>query len=206
MTKYGMNTHISSLEVSSRPKTNITENSSPLITNHKLTGHNFLQWSQSVFMYICGRGKDEYLTGEVSIPTVTDPKYRTWKTENHMVMSWLINSMTTEVGENFLLYKTTKEIWDIARETYSSSKNTYEPKRGGGRIRGIKPLSTIQEAFSEVRREESRRKLMMIDNSSTLIVEGSALYTHYSSQDNKLRKGRPWCEHCKKPSHTKETC
>ena len=41
-------------------------------------------------------------------------------------MSWLINSMTTEVGENFLLYKTAKEIWDAARETYSSSENTSE--------------------------------------------------------------------------------
>ncbi|KAL5548964.1 hypothetical protein UlMin_004195 [Ulmus minor] len=108
MTKYDMNTQISSLEVSSRPETNITENSSPLIINHKLNGHNFLQWSQSVFMYICGRGKDEYLIGEVLIPAATNPKYRTWKIENHMVISWLINSMTTEVGENFLLYKIAK--------------------------------------------------------------------------------------------------
>ena len=47
---------------------------------------------------------------------------------------------------------------------------------------------------------------MMTDNSSTPIVEGSALYKHNYSQDNKLRKGRPWCEHYKKPSHTRETC
>ena len=41
-----------------------------------------------------------------------------------MVMSWLINSMTNKIGENCLLYRTTKEIWDAARETYSSSENT----------------------------------------------------------------------------------
>ncbi|KAL5565961.1 hypothetical protein UlMin_029125 [Ulmus minor] len=225
-------------------------------------------------MYICGKGKDEYLTGEISIPATTDSKYRTWKTENHMVMSWLINSMTTEVGESFLLYKTAKEIWETARETYSSSENTSElfeietrlhDLRQGeltvtqyfniltrywqqldmfeihswkcsndsvlykkiveqkrtfkfllglnkeldevrGRIMGSKPLPNIRDAFSEVRREESRKKLMMSDNLSTSTVEGSALYTHNSSQDNKSRKGRPWCEHCKKPGHTKETC
>ena len=77
-------------------------------------------------MYVCGKGKYEYLTDEISISEKSDPKYRIWKTENHMVMSWLINSMTTEVGENFLLYKTAKEIWDAARETYSSSENTSE--------------------------------------------------------------------------------
>ena len=54
------------------------------------------------------------------------PSFEPWKTENHMAMSWLINSMTNKIWENFLLYGTTKEIWDAARETYSSSENTSE--------------------------------------------------------------------------------
>jgi hypothetical protein len=37
-----------------------------------------------------------------------------------MVMSWLINSMTNKIGENFLLYETIKEIWEAVRETYST--------------------------------------------------------------------------------------
>ena len=43
-----------------------------------------------------------------------------------MVMSWLINSMNTDIGENFLFYGTAKEIWDAARETYSNYENTSE--------------------------------------------------------------------------------
>ena len=168
--------------------------------------------------------------------------------------------MTTEVGENFLIHKTAKEIWD-AREMYSSSENTselfkvetrlhdlrqedlnvtqyfniltgywqhldmfeiyswkclddsalykkiVEQKRTfkflvglnkdldevRGRIPAIKPLPTIWEAFSEDRREESQRKLMMKGYSSnTPTMEGSALYTQSSSQNqgNKLKKGR----------------
>ncbi|KAI3472122.1 hypothetical protein Pfo_029610 [Paulownia fortunei] len=128
MIKYDMNSQSSASEVSSRlaqtPSANIQESSSILITNHKLNGHNYLQWSQSVLMYNCGKRKDEYLTGEILIPEKSNSQYRTWKTENHMVMSWLINSMTTEVGENFLLYKTAQEIWNAARETYLSSENT----------------------------------------------------------------------------------
>ena len=78
----------------------------------------------SVLMYVCGKEKEEDLTDEISIPKKSDPKYRIWKKENHMIMSWLINSMKIEVVENFLLYKIAKEIWDAARDTYSSSKNT----------------------------------------------------------------------------------
>ena len=43
-----------------------------------------------------------------------------------MVMSWLINSMTNETGENFMYYKSAKEIWDAAKETYSNKDNTSE--------------------------------------------------------------------------------
>lgn len=41
-----------------------------------------------------------------------------------MVMSWLLISMTNETGENFMYYKTTKEIWDAVRETYANKDNT----------------------------------------------------------------------------------
>ncbi|RVW45860.1 hypothetical protein CK203_101141 [Vitis vinifera] len=160
-----------------------------IITRHKLNGHNYLQWSQSVLLFICGKGKDEYLTGEAVMPETTEPGFRKWKIENSMIMSWLINSMNNDIGENFLLFGTAKDIWDAAKETYSSSENTSElfqvesalhDFRQGeqsvtqyyntltrelddvrGRIMGIKPLPSLREAFSEVRREESRKKVMM---------------------------------------------
>ena len=96
------------------------------IIPHKLNGQNYLQWSQSMMMFISGRSKDEYLTENISKPDSTSAEYKTWRAENNMVMSWLINSMTTEIGENFLLYTTAKDIWDAARETFSSSENTAE--------------------------------------------------------------------------------
>ena len=77
-------------------------------------------------MFVCGKGRDDYLTDVAAPPNKDDAGYKSWKTENNMVMSWLINLMTNEIGENFLLYSTAKEIWDAARETYSSSENTTE--------------------------------------------------------------------------------
>ena len=43
-----------------------------------------------------------------------------------MVMFWLINSMTNEIGENFLLYNTAHDIWEAAKEAYSHVKNVSE--------------------------------------------------------------------------------
>ena len=50
-------------------------------------------------MYISGKRKDDYLTGEIVSLKAEDPHPRLWKTENNVVMSWLVNS--TEIGENF---------------------------------------------------------------------------------------------------------
>ncbi|RVW43701.1 hypothetical protein CK203_080512 [Vitis vinifera] len=120
----------SNSEVTSRPEAVHSGSASTTdgiilpITGHKLNGQNFIQWAQSVRIFICGKGKEEYLTGAIVQPKEDDPGYRTWKLENSMVMSWLINSMTNDIGENFMYYGTTKEIWDAVRETYSNIDNT----------------------------------------------------------------------------------
>ena len=75
-------------------------------------------------MFICGKGKDDYLTGSTTKPKETEPGFKAWKSKHNMVMSWLINSMTTEIGENFLLYNFAQEIWEATKEAYSHIENT----------------------------------------------------------------------------------
>ena len=63
-----------------------------------------------------------------------------------MVMSWLINSMTNETGENFMYYKSAKKIWDVAKETYSNKDNTSEVFEMEGTIHDLRQneLSMIE--------------------------------------------------------------
>ncbi|GAV70419.1 UBN2_3 domain-containing protein, partial [Cephalotus follicularis] len=175
-----------------------------------------------------GKGKEDYISGTTVPPDESSARYRTWKAENHMVMSWLLNSMTNEMGENLMYYQTAKVIWDATRETYSNKDNmsaifeikgilidltqgemtitdyfnalirywqqldmledikwhcpednqqykkilekeriykfllglNKELDEVRGRILSIKLLPSVCEVFSEVRREESRRKVM----------------------------------------------
>ena len=126
------NQNPSSSEMISSPKviitnqSGVTESSVQPITRHKLNGQNYLQWSQSIMLFICGKGKDDYLTGAVTTPSTEDSKYKVWKAENSMVMSWLVNSMSNDIGLDFMYYDTAKEIWDAAKETYSDKENTSE--------------------------------------------------------------------------------
>ena len=118
MTKYGVamksGEERSGSEVMSNPgAVNISNPCGPEgsilpITGHRLNGQNFIQWSQSVMLFVCGKGKEDYLTGAAAPPQPDDLKFKVWKLENSMVMSWLINSMTNETGENFMYYKPAK--------------------------------------------------------------------------------------------------
>ena len=75
-------------------------------------------------MFIWLKEKDDYLIDILAAPEVTDPKYKKWMAENNMSLSWLVNSMTMDIGENFLSFTTVKEIWDVVKETFSDTKIT----------------------------------------------------------------------------------
>ncbi|KAL7584880.1 uncharacterized protein LOC111901802 [Lactuca sativa] len=95
-----------------------------LPTAYKLNGQNYNLWSHSISIFIGGKGKEDYLSINLVQPDDKSPTYKKWKAENNMVMSWLLNSMTPEIGEQFMFYKTTSEIWEAARDTFSNQDNT----------------------------------------------------------------------------------
>ncbi|RVX14379.1 Retrovirus-related Pol polyprotein from transposon RE2 [Vitis vinifera] len=127
---FGMATNSSSstsdIIISSSSSSHQMETSHLPITTHKLNGQNYLQWSQSILMFVRGKEKDDYITGASAAPETTASTYKKWIAENNMVMSWLVNSMTADIGENFLSFDTAKEIWNTAKETFSDKENTSE--------------------------------------------------------------------------------
>ncbi|KAL6318088.1 hypothetical protein AAG906_035233 [Vitis piasezkii] len=98
-----------------------------------------------------------------------------------MIMSWHINSMNNDIVRKYLNFSVESTLHDFRQgeQHYSRLQHTHkkivEQKRllkfflglnrelddVRGRIMGIKPLPSLREAFSEVRREESRKKVMM---------------------------------------------
>ena len=88
---------------SSKLPTSNSHSHSVQITTIRLNENNFLRWSKFVRMYIRGRGKIGYLTGDTKEPVRTNPSYATWNAENSMIMAWLVNSMEEEISSNYVL-------------------------------------------------------------------------------------------------------
>ncbi|CAN1143679.1 hypothetical protein LINPERHAP2_LOCUS13722, partial [Linum perenne] len=175
-------------------------------------------------MYVRGRGKIGYLTGAAKKPEEGKPKFDVWDAENSMVMTWLVNSMTTEIGTNYLGYATANELWDDVNSTYSDMGNQSQFLVGlnaeldevRGRIIGRDPLPPIAEVFNEVRREETRRRVMLGSRKEVQPVEGSAFQAvsgllgpapeWYGVQRQRGHdpKAHLRCDFCGKRSHVRE--
>ncbi|RVW37306.1 Retrovirus-related Pol polyprotein from transposon RE2 [Vitis vinifera] len=249
---FGMATNSSSstsdIIISSSSSSHQMETSHLPIIAHKLNGQNYLQWSQSILMFIRGKEKDDYITGASAAPETTASTYKKWIAKNNMVMSWLVNSMTADIGENFLSFDTAKEIWDTEKETFSDKENTseiihiegilHDLRQGNltvteyfntltrlwrqldtfevhnwncvtdGRIMGVKPyLASERHSLKSVAKKVGKN-LMMGSHQQLNMAESSALKTQFAPFDNrqKIKGGRPWCDHYRKSGHSRETC
>ena len=65
-----------------------------------------------------------YLIGEVKKLKEGDEGYQIWRSENSLVLAWLLNSMEASIAKPHMFMKTAKEIWDSVRETYSDLGNS----------------------------------------------------------------------------------
>lgn len=63
-----------------------------------------------------------------------------------------------------------------------------------------------EDAFAEVRREEMRRKVMLVDESILSQSDTSALVSNKVLPTDQHAFKRPWCDHCHRPGHTKDKC
>ena len=63
--------------------------------------------------------------------------YETWFVENSMVMAWLINSMEPEISQGYILYTTTKKIWDTTNLMYSNLGNNFKLYELSAKARAI---------------------------------------------------------------------
>ncbi|KAI9157154.1 hypothetical protein LWI28_017628 [Acer negundo] len=78
-------------------------------------------------MYIRGRGKIGYLTGEKAEPNAKDSAHATWDGKNSMVMAWLVNAMEEDINANYLGYSNAKDMWDNLNQMYSDLGPIPEP-------------------------------------------------------------------------------
>lgn len=130
-----------------------SDHHSVAITAFKLNGHNFIPWSRSIQMLIRGKGKIGFIDGSLVQPSTSDPSFSSWDMNNSLVMSWLIHSMDSCIGELYLLYSTAKAIWDAVNLAYSDLEDSSQMFSLRTRIRNLRQeTGTVTNYFHQLTR------------------------------------------------------
>ena len=142
------------------------DNSSPQITAHKRNGKNYLQWSQSIKIVICSRGKFKYITGEAKAPAPTAPAYKKWFAESSIVHAWLINSMEPMISRRYLFLPTAKDVWDTARRTNSDLGNASQVFEIPSKLKEMKQgTKFVTQYFTDLQDSWQELDLFLEENS-----------------------------------------
>ncbi|RDX64657.1 hypothetical protein CR513_56768, partial [Mucuna pruriens] len=97
-------------------------NELPNLVSSRLNDRNYLQWTQYIRTTLKGYKKLSHIEG--NDPPRDDPKFEAWDDEDYLIMTWLWNSMTLEISQNYMFYSSICEIWENLIETYSMKKDS----------------------------------------------------------------------------------
>ncbi|XP_062075281.1 uncharacterized protein LOC133779323 [Humulus lupulus] len=160
---------------------------------HKLDGKNYLQWAQSVKLFICGRGKLGYITGDLPAPLFNDPTYK----ELDLYLD------TTPLCANCTTIQRQQLEKERVFEFLTGLNNNLDEVRGC--LVGRAPFPDTEEA---------RRRVMLttpdlqpIESSALVSKSGPPPLGRSTPDPRPNHKGdQPWCDHCQRHGHTRSTC
>ncbi|KAL3621366.1 hypothetical protein CASFOL_036278 [Castilleja foliolosa] len=92
----------------------------------KLNEKNYSIWARKVKIALGGRGRWHHITGVPEPPKTDEPDYYIWEQNDLQVLSWIIDSMESDLSGQFLEYPTARELWDGILQTYRSGEDALQ--------------------------------------------------------------------------------
>ncbi|XP_070022392.1 uncharacterized protein [Nicotiana sylvestris] len=72
----------------------------------------FSSWRRSILIALSAKNKLGFINGVCDGPTLGSKDHAQWSRCNDIVTSWLLNSLTKEIGDNVIYSKSAKELWN----------------------------------------------------------------------------------------------
>lgn len=108
-----------------------SDNPGLVLVSTSLIGSNYNSWRRAMVTALRAKNKLCFVDGTLPVPDDDDPFFASWSRCNSMVISWLLNSVSSEIGHSLLYYDTAAEIWVDLKECYSqtSGPRIYQLKK-----------------------------------------------------------------------------
>lgn len=90
-----------------------------ILVSDLLVGSNYNNWSRCMLTALTAKNKDAFVDGSTPKPDTLDPTYNYWIRCNHIVVSWLRNSVNPEIRSSLLYLESAAQIWKDLHRRFS---------------------------------------------------------------------------------------
>ncbi|XP_058774287.1 uncharacterized protein LOC131648552 [Vicia villosa] len=84
----------------------------------KLNGSNYLAWSKSMQRALGAKNKFSFINGDLAIPSHQDLNRNQWERCNHLIHSWLLNSVSEQIASTIVFHVNAIDVWIDLRERF----------------------------------------------------------------------------------------
>ncbi|XP_075112184.1 uncharacterized protein LOC142182122 [Nicotiana tabacum] len=91
------------------------------LVNTNFDGKSYGGWRRSILIALSAKNKVGFIDGTCLAPSSETPDFKLWNRCNDMVISWLLNSLSREIGESVIYSKTAKHLWDDLEDRFGQS-------------------------------------------------------------------------------------
>ncbi|XP_019240490.1 PREDICTED: uncharacterized protein LOC109220473 [Nicotiana attenuata] len=89
--------------------------------NAIFTGRGFQGWRRSVLIALSAKNKLGFINGTCPAPAATSKDFQPWSRCNDMVNSWLLNSLSKDIGDSVIYSKSAKDLWNSLEHRFGQS-------------------------------------------------------------------------------------
>jgi len=84
-----------------------------------LTGSNYLAWRRSMQRALGAKNKLAFIDGSTPEPDEEDLNIVAWERCNHLIHSWILNSVSLQIAQTIIFHVCTIEVWEELKDRFS---------------------------------------------------------------------------------------
>jgi hypothetical protein len=98
-----------------------SEGPSSVLVTPPLTGSNYLAWSRSMRRALGAKNKLLFIDRSTPIPDTLDLNRSAWERCNHLVHSWIINSVSESIAQTLVFHEYAIDSWEDLHERFAKA-------------------------------------------------------------------------------------
>lgn len=98
-----------------------SENPATPLVSERFDGERYSEWKRSMIIALSAKNKLAFVDGDAEKPDESHEDYKAWERCNHLVISFILRSLSNDLARSVLYYTTAREMWLDLEERYGQT-------------------------------------------------------------------------------------